>query len=321
MTSYFRQVPNFDYVNRNEGENQLSNYITVKNLFKRGKIREDIFKNVTFFEKYTIVGDERPDNVAFKFYNEETLDWLVLLANNIINVQTEWPIPQRIFESYLLDKYGDYETLYNGIHHYETIEVKDSKGVTVLKEGLRVTEKFYLEYYDKELTITNSASALSIQSGGLGYNNGLYNDVYLINAVGKTSKGKGLVCRVIVNNNTISSVEIIDRFDNNPYGGSNYKVGDLLTIPLPNDEPAVIRVDSIKTYRDKVKLANNVTVPITNYQYEFDLNDKKRNIFILKPRYLNVIFNDMDELMPYKKGSQQYVSENLKKGDNIRLYD
>jgi len=66
--------------------------------------------------------------------------------------------------------------------------------------------------------------------------------------------------------------------------------------------------------------AINFVRAVTNYEYEINLNEEKRNIFILKPRYLNVIFNDLDELMPYKRGSQQFVSENLKRGDNIRLY-
>ena len=42
--SYFKQVPNFEYVNRNTGNQDISNYVTVKNLFKRGKIRPDIFQ-------------------------------------------------------------------------------------------------------------------------------------------------------------------------------------------------------------------------------------------------------------------------------------
>ena len=43
-------------------------------------------------------------------------------------------------------------------------------------------------------------------------------------------------------------------------------------------------------------------------------------MFLLEPRYLNVIRNDMDIAMQYKKGSTQYVSETLKRADNIRLY-
>ena len=60
---------------------------------------------------------------------------------------------------------------------------------------------------------------------------------------------------------------------------------------------------------------------ITNYQYEDRLEAEKRSIYLLKPEYLNLLYNDLDEIMPYKKGSRQYVSENLKKGDNPRLYD
>ena len=46
---YFRQVPDFAYVNRNKNEKEISNYLVVKNLFKRGKLRPDIFGNLNFF--------------------------------------------------------------------------------------------------------------------------------------------------------------------------------------------------------------------------------------------------------------------------------
>jgi len=59
---------------------------------------------------------------------------------------------------------------------------------------------------------------------------------------------------------------------------------------------------------------------VTNYDYEIKLEDAKRNIYLLKPTYLNIVVNDMDNIMPYKKGSSQYISEDLKRGDNIRLY-
>jgi hypothetical protein len=73
---YFRQVPNFQYVDRSPGDQSISNYTEVKNLFKRAKLRDDIFSDLSFFTKYSILGDERPDNVAYKFYNDSTLDWI-----------------------------------------------------------------------------------------------------------------------------------------------------------------------------------------------------------------------------------------------------
>ena len=65
---------------------------------------------------------------------------------------------------------------------------------------------------------------------------------------------------------------------------------------------------------------NNITREVTNQEYEDNIQDAKRNIFILKPIYINVVLNDMEQIMPYKKGGTQYVSPTLKRADNIRLY-
>jgi hypothetical protein len=221
MSSYFQRVPDFNYVSRLP-DSKIGDYVRVKNLFKKGKLREDIFQNVAFFEKYKIVGDDRPDNVAFEIYNDSSLDWLVLLSNNVLNVQSEWPLPQTDFDRFVLDKYGDYDTLYNGIHHYETTEVKNTQGVTIIPAGLQVDSSYSVSYYD--------------------------------------------------------------------------------------------------FFTDLQVTTGNLAIPVTNYEYEEKVENDKRNIFILKPRYLNIVFDDMEEIMQYKKGSSQFVSESLKNGDNIKLY-
>ena len=225
MASYFRNIPNFEYVNRLPESHNSSEYIEVKNLFKRGKIRDDIFNDVTYFTKYSVKGDDRPDNVAFDVYQDSTLDWVILLSNNIINVQNEWPLTQESFENYLLNKYGNEQSIH-GIHHYESKEIKNSIGSTILKEGLEVPQYFSMKFLDANL--------------------GTYTEV----------------------------------------GGA----GDL------------------------------ITTEVTNYEYEVDLQDKKRQIYVLKQNYLSIILSDMDRMMPYKTGSTQYVSETLVRGENIKIY-
>ena len=71
---------------------------------------------------------------------------------------------------------------------------------------------------------------------------------------------------------------------------------------------------------DESKTVNPISRAITNLQYEEDVNNKKRRIFLLKPMYLNVVYDDIEEMMTYKKGSTQYVSETLKRADNARLF-
>ena len=62
----------------------------------------------------------------------------------------------------------------------------------------------------------------------------------------------------------------------------------------------------------------NITVPVTNYEYEVRLNNQKRQIYILKREYLQQFLNDMRGIMKYSKSSQ-YVNDKLKRGDNTRV--
>ena len=220
MANYFKQLPNFEYVSRLP-DSKISDFIEVKNLFKRGLLREDIFQNLAFFTKYKIRNNDRPDNVAFDFYEDSNLDWLVLVCNNIINIQTEWPMDQNDLDAYLLDKYGDYESLYSGIHHYETTEVRDNQNIIIVPEGLQVESDYQITFYDNDL---------------------------------------------------------------------------------------------------ETQVTKTPVKSVTNYEYETLIEDDKRNIFLLKPDYINVVKDDMEEIMTYRKGSTQYMSGTLKKGDNIRLY-
>ena len=113
-------------------------------------MREDIFQDLTFFTKYQIKGDDRPDNVAYDFYKDRNLDWLVLTCNNIINVHSEWPLTQRQFDEYLLSKYEDLNGIYDEIHHYETTEVRNSNGVVIVPEGVVVESDYSIQFYDSD---------------------------------------------------------------------------------------------------------------------------------------------------------------------------
>ena len=147
MSNYFKQLPNFDYISRINERKSNRDYLEVKNLFRRPLIREDIFTNFMSFTKYKIVGDERPDEVAYKVYGDEDLDWVVLLANNIINVRDEWPMSQGDFNNYLSEKYGDTGGV-DLIKHYETIQIQDSKGKIFVPKGKIVDSTFKATFLD-----------------------------------------------------------------------------------------------------------------------------------------------------------------------------
>lgn len=333
---YFKNVPNFEYVDRTKNSKEISNYISVKNLFRRAKLREDIFSNLSFFEKYEIQGDERPDNVAFKFYEDETLDWVILLSNNILNSQTEWPLPQNAFTKILLEKYGSYDNLYNGVHHYETIEVRDSLNNIILPQGLRINNTWktngnFIEMNNSKISqvfsgngVTPSTTAtITLKTGLQGLTVG--SEVLINNISEQVYNGRYEVTSVALDASSNLTISFTYELPTTPVAASP-------TLSTSSREEVLFK-DNIGgnsyyyEYFD-YNLGYYITLPsssilleITNYNYELSEENKKRSIFILKPSYLNVFFNDLADIMTYKNGSTQYVNATLKRGNNSRLYE
>ena len=141
--NYFDLFPNVELPSFSDKRRSSYDYITLKNFFKRGKIRDDIYGSVTAFSKYMVLDGERPDTVARKLYDNEQLDWIVLLSNNIINVQDEWPMGQYEFQRYLDNKYTKEQL--SEIHHYETNEIRYGD-ILLLQKGLVVDSDFTFKY-------------------------------------------------------------------------------------------------------------------------------------------------------------------------------
>ena len=212
--AYFDLFPNVLLPSHSEKRTSNRDFVASKNLFRRGAIREDFFENAVTFEKYNVIGDDRPDNVASEIYDDPELDWVVLLSNNIINVRDEWPMSQYDFQRYLDNKYDKVQL--GQIHHYETVEILNPLGLRILEAGLTVDESFEYKY---------------------------------------------------------------------SFEGTNYTVSDVTSV--------------------------------TNYQYEINKNDAKRNIYVLRKSYLPMIMEDMRDIMTYEDSSQ-YINKRTKKGSDIR---
>ena len=153
--SYFRQLPDLDYPSLRNDRTSAYDYQIVKNIFKRAVIRTDIFNEVTAFTKYSVQGDERPDQVAYNFYNDSALDWVILTTNNIVHLRDEWPMGSPDFLTYLNAKYTS-EQLSN-IHHYETKIIRDSKGRLIQPEGLKVPAGHSISFLDNGVLRTESS--------------------------------------------------------------------------------------------------------------------------------------------------------------------
>ena len=132
---YFSIVPNISYDEKPISYPfSESDFVTAKNFFRRYKLNDDIFSNAVFFNQYAIEDGERPDTLADKIYGDPFYDWVILLTNNMVNAQYDWPMTN--YELYKVLE-SEYEDPYGTIHHYETDEIGQ------FAAGLRVDEQFY----------------------------------------------------------------------------------------------------------------------------------------------------------------------------------
>lgn len=225
--TYFRKFSELLYQSPLESRNSTYDYVRVKNIFRRAKIRDDFFRSSVTFNKYNIIGEERPDQISKKFYGSPEYDWVVLLSNNIINLRNEWPLSDSEFNNYIQSKFTASEL--TSPHHYETTVTFDTRGKMIVPGGKIVDSNFSVTYFDEEL-------------------------------------------QEVLNNQTIQ--------------------GKSITI--------------------------NPVRSISVYEYEIEQNEKKRNIYILNPNYLQTIIDDLEEIMTYNFSSQ-FVDRRTKKGDNLRI--
>ena len=136
---YFRELPNLRYPSFLSEKTSSLDFVEVKNVFRRVKLRDDLQNNFTVFERYEIPMGFRPDVVAEELYGSDQLDWVVLTVAGILNVRNEWPLSDRDIYDYSLDKYGD---SLNSVKFFETTEVKDTNGRMILPKGKVVDSNF-----------------------------------------------------------------------------------------------------------------------------------------------------------------------------------
>ena len=141
---YFRELPNILYQSPLLHKNSSTDYIGIKNLFRRAKLYDYLSENVSIFNKFVIGDGDRPDTIAESLYNDSSLDYVVVLVAGITYINHEWALQDFQVYDYALQKYGTESKMFEN-HHYETFEIKDDKGRQILPPDLIVDKDFKMD--------------------------------------------------------------------------------------------------------------------------------------------------------------------------------
>jgi hypothetical protein len=79
---------------------------TVTNIIARFGFENKLKENESAFYKYSIKDSDTPEIIAAKFYDHVERHWIVLLFNNIIDPQFDWPLESRNLIKYIDAKYS-----------------------------------------------------------------------------------------------------------------------------------------------------------------------------------------------------------------------
>jgi hypothetical protein len=113
---YFTPFPTISYKIPNSTKS-----IPVTDITRRFSVANFLNNSSVAFDTYFVQDGERADSVAYDYYNDVTMDWLILLVNEIHDPYFQWPLSYEEMDSYLRDKYGSIEVTQETIHHYEKI--------------------------------------------------------------------------------------------------------------------------------------------------------------------------------------------------------
>ena len=143
--SYFSKFPKITYDMKGDSIRKL-----IPDILRRVKLRTTIKSGGMLFDKYDVKEGERPEDVAFKWFGDPELHWIILMTNNVTDRYYDWPMNQVQFAEYLTDKYG---TNVDAIHHYE-----------VTKDSGRTTSKGPSDYSHKVEVNSDTDNASSISN-------------------------------------------------------------------------------------------------------------------------------------------------------------
>jgi len=116
MSFYFRPFPKVDYQLKKN-----NNPLLLTNITLRFKLRETLKTKAAIYYDYIVKDSDRPDLVAYKYYEDETLDWVLFLINDIVDPYYDWPMDQRTFDNYMKSLYGSIDSAKSIVFQYRKI--------------------------------------------------------------------------------------------------------------------------------------------------------------------------------------------------------
>jgi hypothetical protein len=178
MAKYFNYFPKTAYTL----DNKSTGIESITKITSRFSFEEKLKENSAAFYKYSIKDSDTPEIIASKYYGGSERHWIVLMFNDIVDPQFDWPLEGRTLIEYIDKKYEpnianteftsglSWSKSLSNIHsYYKVVTRTSSVDGTITVENLQVDSNTYQNIPDNttiytlenNTTITEEISKIS----------------------------------------------------------------------------------------------------------------------------------------------------------------
>jgi len=312
---YFSHFPLVDYIYKNN-DGILRKKLAV-NILKRVGFDPLSKKDKDHFITYRIKNGETPEIIADKLYNNSELHWLILLFNNTVNPYKDWPLDNLAIDNYIENKYPGYSLFiadYSGTGHPNTINFHKDQTVAsssggwdaygiyqVSEERARVsswdTQNCRLEIYNTiPETWAEDEFVVGVGSTGQAVIGKIKRFTLSTDAVHHFERQEPGSSGDYIQLNPLGSSEQTGQIALGATGvsfGSGGTEGSFATSAVTFEDTLIGKYMGV----GGSQVNNNV---LTNRDYEYRLNDEKKEIELLDPTYVSIAIKELKKLLDVK---------------------
>jgi len=291
--AYFKYFPKLLY-SPSKGKRD---YKVVPNIFAKSVFLKESLQNSSLVFKYSVKDGEKPEDIAFKMYNDPEKHWIILLANDVMDPQYDWVLGQNQFKDYINKKYSSanlqlditetYPSNYTVgeiVYQGDSIEDSSSSATVVAYDSTNkiLQIKFANEVFANSVNVSGTTSAQTHSIVGITYNNDGYEwSSNTTSHYAVTERKYNSYDRIVSQESYIVSSK--------DYNQTSHEVFDRNTLSTTEDSYALSDGTTL--------IVEKEVAPVTYYDYENELNEAKRTVKVVKTEYIGKIEEQFKSLM------------------------
>lgn len=272
-------------------------YKIVPNVFAKTSFIKEALKTSSFVFKYSVKDGEKPEDIAFKLYNDPEKHWIILLANEVMDPQYDWVLSQNQFKDFINKKYCsanlqlDTTETYSGnytvgelVYQGDTLDSSSATATVVAYDSTNkvLQVNFASEVLANSVNISGTTSAQTHSIIGITYNNDGYE----------------------WSSNTTRHYSVTERRYNSYDQLVTKETYEVTANDYNRISHTVVNRNTLTTTQNSYTLSDGTSLiinkeigPVSYYQYEDEVNEAKRIIQLPRVEYIGVIEEQFKKLM------------------------